>query len=115
MVWGSRNPSAGQRFLNRWTTLYYVLLLTCIAYLVRCIFRVAEFANGYTSYLAVHEGYFYILDALPLAVAIALFVLVWPPAVFAHDANGLGPGSREYQTDIPLASPSGSTVKGNQC
>ncbi|KAG7530345.1 hypothetical protein FFLO_05117 [Filobasidium floriforme] len=100
MVWTSRNPSAGQRFFNRWTTLYYVLLLTCVAYLTRCIFRVAEFVNGYDSYLATHEGYFYLLDALPLVIAISLFFFVWPPSIFAHDANALDGGSREYATAI---------------
>jgi hypothetical protein len=109
MVWTSRNPSAGQRFFNRWTTLYYVLLLTCVAYLTRCVFRVAEFVNGYDSYLATHEGYFYLLDALPLVIAISLFFFVWPPAIFAHDANALD-GSREYAP--PVGSPHGSNDKG---
>jgi hypothetical protein len=115
MVWSTRNPSSGQRFLERWTTLYYVLLLTCVAYLVRCIFRVAEFADGYTSYLAVNEGYFYLLDALPLAIAISLFYFVWPPTVFAHNANENLSGSREYNQAAPhLGSPYGSAVKGQE-
>ena len=101
--------------MNRWTTLYYVLLLTCVAYLVRCIFRVAEFADGYTGYLAVNEGYFYLLDALPLAIAISLFYFVWPPSVFAYNANENLGGSREYnQAAPPLGSPYGSAVKGEE-
>lgn len=112
MVWSSRNPSAGQRFFDRWTTLYYVLLLTCVAYLTRCIFRVAEFVGGYDSYLATTEGYFYLLDALPLALAISLFFFVWPPSIFAHDANNVGhlDGAREYNAGV--GSPHGSDIKG---
>lgn len=36
---------------------------------IRCIFRVAEFAGGYDSLLATSEGYFWLLDALPLWVS----------------------------------------------
>jgi hypothetical protein len=46
---------------------------------IRSIFRIAEFAGGYDSYLATHEGYLYLLDALPLFLAMSLYVFVWPP------------------------------------
>ncbi len=40
---------------------------------------------SYNGYLVTHEGYFYLLDSLPLLCAISLFVIVWPPLVL----NGL--------------------------
>jgi hypothetical protein len=96
--WTNRFPSpSGITHIPRlqdWRSLYLIVLLTCIAFLVRCVFRVAEFAGGYDSYLASHEGYFYLLDALPLALAVVLFAAVWPPEVFENGPwtgeSGLG-------------------------
>ncbi|KAE9395967.1 RTA1-domain-containing protein [Gymnopus androsaceus JB14] len=44
--------------------------------LIRCVFRIAEFAGGYFGFLATHEGYFYLLDALPLWIAMTLYCFV---------------------------------------
>ncbi|KAJ9121444.1 hypothetical protein QFC24_004782 [Naganishia onofrii] len=76
----------GSRFAWRrdWTVLYRVLIATCVGYLVRSIFRIAEYAQGYFGYLATHEGYFYCLDALPILLCIACFAFIWPPIVFDH-------------------------------
>ncbi|KAI5449232.1 hypothetical protein NCC49_005211 [Naganishia albida] len=76
----------GPKFAWRsdWTLLYGILLLTCVGYLVRSVFRIAEYAQGYFGYLATHEGYFYALDALPIFLCIACFTVFWPPIIFDH-------------------------------
>ncbi|KAH7337990.1 RTA1 like protein-domain-containing protein [Rhizoctonia solani] len=38
-----------------------------------------ENAQGWDGYLATHEGYFYVLDTLPLFIAVLVFVITWPP------------------------------------
>jgi hypothetical protein len=67
-----------QSFLNDWRTLAGVLALSCTLILVRTVYRVIEYAQGYYGALATNEHYFYALDALPLAVAIGAYVLFWP-------------------------------------
>lgn len=62
-----------------WRILYFGLLLTCIAFITRSSFRVAEFQGGYSGYLYVTEGYFWALDALPLFLGLLVFVFIWPP------------------------------------
>ncbi|KAJ7101569.1 RTA1 like protein-domain-containing protein [Mycena belliarum] len=64
--------------VNDWRILYWTLCLTCVSILLRSLFRVAEYAGGPTGYLSTHEGYFYLLDALPLWVAMSSFCAVWP-------------------------------------
>lgn len=36
---------------------------------------------SFFGYLATHEIYFYILDALPLWLSMSLYALLWPPRV----------------------------------
>lgn len=55
------------------------MMISCAGILVRSAFRIAEFSQGYRGYLATHEAYFYLLDALPLLFSTAVFtVCVWP-------------------------------------
>jgi hypothetical protein len=55
---------------------------------IRCIFRFVEYTQGYDGYLASHEAFFYLLDALPLALAMLLFIAVWPPRFLPVDIIG---------------------------
>lgn len=57
--------------------------------MIRCVFRVIEFAQGYDGVLRTTEGYFYLLDSLPIALAIGVWVFVWPPAIL-RDSSALG-------------------------
>ncbi|KAJ6473348.1 RTA1 like protein-domain-containing protein [Mycena vitilis] len=70
-----------------WRVLYFTTCLTCIGILVRSVFRIIEFAGGYTGFIATHEGYFYVFDALPLWLAMTLYCFVWPPRFLGHQAE----------------------------
>ncbi|KAM0752977.1 RTA1-domain-containing protein [Meredithblackwellia eburnea MCA 4105] len=65
--------------LKHWRSLFFVMLATCVGITIRSVFRIAEYAGGYTGYLATHEGYFYCLDSLPLFLAMSLYIVWWPP------------------------------------
>ncbi|GAA5938517.1 hypothetical protein JCM3775_002151 [Rhodotorula graminis] len=60
-------------------TLLVVLGLTCIAILVRSVFRLIEQCDGFFGYIATHEAYLYAFDSTPLWLGMALFCVVWPP------------------------------------
>ena len=49
-----------------WRQFLYVIYLSSALILLRQIYRVIEFAQGFTGYLAVHEVYFYIFDTIPI-------------------------------------------------
>ncbi|CAE6459258.1 unnamed protein product [Rhizoctonia solani] len=72
-------PRNSSEFFSHWTALAGSLIVSCIGILIRSIFRTIENAQGFTGYLATHEVYFYVLDTLPLFVAILMFVVTWPP------------------------------------
>ncbi|KAJ6540411.1 RTA1 like protein-domain-containing protein [Mycena capillaripes] len=70
-----------------WRVLYFTTCATCIGILVRSVFRIIEFAGGYTGFVATHEGYFYVFDALPLWLAMTLYCVVWPPRFLGGLSN----------------------------
>jgi hypothetical protein len=61
-----------------WRQFFYVLYLSSFLVLIRQIYRVIEFAQGFTGYLAVHEIYFYIFDTLLILIAGAVYVICFP-------------------------------------
>jgi hypothetical protein len=50
--------------VTEWRILYFTVCATCIGFLMRSGFRIAEFKDGYTGYLYTHEGWFYGFDAV---------------------------------------------------
>ncbi|KAJ6517859.1 RTA1 like protein-domain-containing protein [Mycena vulgaris] len=73
----------GREQAGNWRILYYTLCFSCVAILIRSIFRLAEFAQGHAGYLATHEVYAYVFDTLPLWTAMTLYCSVWPPRFLA--------------------------------
>ena len=53
---------------------------------IRCIFRVIEFTQGYAGTLRTVEWYFYVFDTLPLVLAIAVWIIVWPSKYLGRPA-----------------------------
>ncbi|GAA5836179.1 hypothetical protein JCM9279_002218 [Rhodotorula babjevae] len=62
-----------------WRPLVWVVLLSCVGVITRSVFRIVEYSEGYYGKLATSEGYFYLLDALPLWLAMTLYVFFYPP------------------------------------
>ncbi|OCF59801.1 hypothetical protein L486_02474 [Kwoniella mangroviensis CBS 10435] len=74
------------RRLEDWRMILYPVSWSGIGIMIRCIFRVIEYAQGFEGTLRTTEWVFYVFDALPLFLAIAVWVFVWPPAIM-RDQN----------------------------
>ncbi|KAK1924191.1 RTA1 like protein-domain-containing protein [Papiliotrema laurentii] len=77
-----------------WRVLYGALMWTTIGIIVRSIFRIIEFAQGYDGNLRTVEWYFYAFDALPVLLAIAVYAVIWPPNYLVEGTSpfsGSGP------------------------
>jgi hypothetical protein len=90
----SQGPVAWKRHL-------YVLYLTSTLILIRSIFRVVEYLQGNDGYLISHEVFIYVMDALLMAVVMAIFA-VWYIGDLqlkkaSDDASGLS-----SNTDYPM-------------
>ncbi|GMK56862.1 hypothetical protein CspeluHIS016_0307020 [Cutaneotrichosporon spelunceum] len=87
----SRHPEKWTPGLRGWNALYWALQWTCIGIMVRCVFRVIEFSQGYSGYLRTTEWCYYTLDTLPLFLAIVVWAVVWPPRILGRDKWGVVP------------------------
>ncbi|KAG1745527.1 RTA-like protein [Suillus paluster] len=61
-----------------WGKILWLLVFSSIAYMIRCIYRTVEFAQGNGGYLVTHEIYFYLLDSLPLFIGVCTYIIYWP-------------------------------------
>ncbi|KAF3171610.1 hypothetical protein TWF225_002253 [Orbilia oligospora] len=62
----------------RWRALVYCLYISCACILIRSIYRIVEFAQGWDGYLMSHEVYFYVLEALPMLPCLVIFNIFHP-------------------------------------
>ncbi|GAA5886137.1 hypothetical protein JCM16303_000060 [Sporobolomyces ruberrimus] len=94
----SYNPFS-KTSLSRWRLLWSLLLLSSVGIIVRSVFRLIEYTQGYDGYLATTEGYFYLLDALPLWLAMSLYALFWPSR-FVEGAALLNPQGSDLDSPV---------------
>ncbi|KAK2037404.1 RTA1 domain-containing protein [Colletotrichum somersetense] len=71
-----------------WKPLMWALYFSLSMITIRIIYRLVEFSSGHgvDNVLITHESYFYVLEALPMFLAIAVFNAVHPAATI----NGAG-------------------------
>ncbi|KAH7351323.1 RTA1 like protein-domain-containing protein [Rhexocercosporidium sp. MPI-PUGE-AT-0058] len=72
-------PTYGKR---TWAALLNLLFAAAALIILRCIFRMIEFSQGHTGYLASHEVYMYLFDAFPMFVVQAMFHFIHAGDVF---------------------------------
>jgi hypothetical protein len=79
---------------HTWDKLLKMVLGAAVIIILRCIFRVIEFAQGHSGYLVSHEIYMYIFDAAPM-----LGVQIMMHFVYAAEVFGIGRSSRLGKTE----------------
>ncbi|KAL0948425.1 hypothetical protein HGRIS_011004 [Hohenbuehelia grisea] len=67
-----------QGWQSDWRSLAFALGIGCLGIIIRSVFRTVELSEGYGGHLSTTESYFYALDALPLIIAVGVYILVWP-------------------------------------
>ncbi|ORX38218.1 RTA1 like protein-domain-containing protein [Kockovaella imperatae] len=82
---GARDEAEGQAVTARnWKVLYFAMMWTTVGIMIRCIYRIIEYSQGYDGYIPTHEVFFYTLDSLPLFLAISVWTVIWPPSYINH-------------------------------
>lgn len=87
-----RRHAVPQYGKHTWDQLLKMVVGAAIIIILRCIFRVVEFAQGHGGYLVSHEVYIYIFDAAPM-----LIVQVMLHFVYAAEVFGVGRSSKLAQ------------------
>jgi len=68
-----------------WRKILWILYISSTFVLIRQIYRVIEFSQGWFGYLNEHEVYFYCLDSLPILIATGVFGWFWPTMYIPQD------------------------------
>lgn len=79
-----------------WQLHMLALYVASVLIMVRSVFRVIEYLQGFNGYLLHHEIYLYIFDALLMLFTMILFNLVHPSGISAM-INGGKPFNYEFQ------------------
>lgn len=94
MTKSSKQFAIPQYGKHSWDTLLKMVLAAAVIIILRCVFRVIEFAQGHSGYLVSHEIYLYIFDAAPM-----LIVQIMMHFVYAAEVFGVGSHSRLGKTE----------------
>ncbi|KAM0562758.1 hypothetical protein ACHAPJ_001598 [Fusarium lateritium] len=71
-----------------WQKVVLAVYISSVLIMVRCIFRVAEFAGGMNAYAFRHEWLFWVFESLPMTGAIAIFCIYHPSRILGkHGAR----------------------------
>ncbi|KAF9360297.1 hypothetical protein BGX26_009876 [Mortierella sp. AD094] len=54
--------------------------------IIRSVYRIIEFTQGYSGYLISNEVYLFVLDAAPLVLAIGIWAFIWPTVLLGKIA-----------------------------
>jgi hypothetical protein len=65
-----------------WPALFKLLACAAVVIILRCTFRVIEFAQGHDGYLVSHEVFLYLFDTLPMFAVQSIFHFVRADEVF---------------------------------
>lgn len=67
---------------------YLGALYACgVLILLRCVYRTIEYSKGAEGYLALHEAYYYVFDALVILGMMVLLNVYHPGKYFAEDSS----------------------------
>lgn len=66
------------KWYNDWRALAGAMLVSCIGVLVRSVYRTIELSEGFDGFLTRTEVYFFVLDFVPLLIALLAYIPFWP-------------------------------------
>lgn len=83
-----------------WKKVLWMLYSVSSLILLRCIFRVIEYAMGNASYLIAHEWTLYVFDAVPMFVVLVLLLVLQPTKYVPKENKKLSVSSGDTERGI---------------
>lgn len=95
-----RDHTRGDGWKQRnWFTILIGLYIVSFLILVRSVFRLVEYKEGYNGYTMTHEVFMYIFDGLLMLIAMAVMNVCHPAEILGDGKSG----SREYSDVMQLS------------
>lgn len=82
-----------------------LLYISSAGIIVRSVYRIIEMAQGYGGYLYSREIFTFLLDALPLVIAIGVWALYWPGLLISDVRSGFASDQQEQAGDVEKHQP----------
>ena len=79
------SASLGTPANNDWRMLLWILYSVSSLVLLRCTFRLIEYAMGNAGYLIAHEWTLYVFDTTPMFLAVVLLLVLQPTKYVAKE------------------------------
>ncbi|KAJ9136813.1 Rta1 domain-containing protein [Pleurostoma richardsiae] len=100
----ARDPTPQSLFITApWMRYIYILYTASVFIMIRSVFRVAEYAGGYSGTLQSTEVYIYIFDATLMFIVAALFIIVHPSQIISKNKGALPLSESEgYAENVPM-------------
>lgn len=96
-------------FVRHFSSFAPTILLNPSQIKVRSVYRSVEFSQGYGGYLSTTEVFFWVLDFVPLLVALLVYIPFWPgrfinplETIPARTVQSDGDAHRRTNEDVPL-------------
>ncbi|CAG9939871.1 unnamed protein product [Clonostachys rosea f. rosea IK726] len=98
----NRRPTVKSRgTLIPWKMFLYVLYVASMLIMVRSVFRLIEYAQGYSGALLQKEIYVYALDAFLMLLVSAIFAWYHPRSLYVHESQERYDMAQERYREIP--------------
>ncbi|KAM0123675.1 hypothetical protein ACHAO1_011242 [Botrytis cinerea] len=81
-------PTSAAQNDTTWRKHILALFIASALIMVRSLFRVIEYLQGFSGYLLSHEAYLYVFDALLMCTVMVLFNIIHPSEVVALSRGG---------------------------
>ncbi|KAH6845697.1 RTA1 like protein-domain-containing protein [Chaetomium sp. MPI-CAGE-AT-0009] len=98
-----------------WQRVVVAVCVSSVLIMIRCIYRVAEFAEGIEGYSFTHEWLFWVFESAPMLVAIGVFCVFHPSAYLGRDGAsgkaGESGDSEEAATELHTSHDSGHSLR----
>lgn len=106
LLFHTRMINSGSQLARRdiaWQRHLYILYTTSALILIRSIFRVVEYLQGNDGYLIAHEVFIYTMDALLMAIVMAIFA-AWYIGDLQPRKSSNGVSGSSETSEYPMAS-----------
>ncbi|KAJ6093988.1 hypothetical protein N7467_002833 [Penicillium canescens] len=82
---------------RNWFTILVGLYIVSVLILVRSVFRLVEYREGYSGYIMTHEVFMYIFDGLLMWIAMIVMNIYHPAEILGNGKRGQGEYSETMQ------------------
>ncbi|KAF9157871.1 hypothetical protein DFQ26_008241 [Actinomortierella ambigua] len=93
------------------------LYFSSLFIMIRSIFRIVELVQGHNGYLMSKEVFLFVLDAVPLVLAIGIWAIFWPPILFERITTHVREGMYGYHmkdSNADLRTPSNESSRQSE-